>query len=205
MHQIPLRKKHIHALPRPRASIRPVVHSCETTTLQIDDGAFQVLSMISGKQMPPSIRKVLLPSLDEHLRDKPTGPEYAGPFGLADVYGAMLGVAQFALQNEGSWLFVRIPEGQTTTADVYAVPSTGRPWFLELKAVAPLSSEIPPSRPKDICENVAAQLRKGRRQVEKGLVLPPLGAPAVEVYGPQAVTSSTGGEALSVVIMRRAG
>lgn len=191
---------------RQSSDIRNLVRNADNCKLTIDPVAFEVLSTLGGKQLTPSIRGVLLNTLEEYLGGA-AGMEAGdqGPLGLGDVLGAILGIAHFAVENPNPWLFVRIPEGSEKSADVFALPAGTRdPWHLELKAVAPLSAEVPYRSVLDTCGGrISGQCNKGFDQLEGDLAAPQGLAPAVAVAGTALPTArvAPGGKALSVVVL----
>lgn len=186
-----------------RGQVQSMMRDTDRTAMRVTPAALEILSLVSGRQLLPAQRRVLLETLVQHLDDDGPRPRNAGPLSQSDILGAVLGIAHFACHNQGGWLFVRIPEGHTKSPDVFGLPPAGKPWYLELKAVAPLSSEQKPGRPLNTCKLVQNQRREGTRQLNSRLPhTVPIG-PTVIANGnrPPLVGIAKGGKSLSVVVL----
>ncbi|HEX2208579.1 MAG TPA: hypothetical protein VHG93_12910 [Longimicrobium sp.] len=103
------------------------------------------------------------------------------------------------------WLFVRIPEASVPQPDIFALTPGGQPWYLELKGVAKLASQVKTGAAMQTCGNVVSQIGKGRKQLtETTLSEPDEYAPSAGIHASAGVSSfaeKVGGVALSVVVL----
>lgn len=199
--EIPIRLAVREGFDPPGSSVRGMVTAARADKVVLTPTAAAILGLVSGKRLRKVDQRTLLDALVEHLSDPDPAAQDVGPLSRADVLGAVVGLAHFALDSGGSWLFVRIPESNQKSADIYAVPVAGEPWHLELKSTAPLSSEVAPGGVLDTCSRVHSQRRAGMDQLQATAAAPPIGAPAVRVIGRSPVGPTVGGRALSVVVL----
>lgn len=199
---VPVRWKTLPRLPANGTSVRPAVAEAVDGELDFDGGAFEALSAVSGRRLTSPQREALLPALVEHLCGPPAAPSDAGPLAGTDVLGAVLGLAHFALERPADWVFVRIPEGPTSTPDIWAAHGRCRPWNVELKGVAPLATDVRFGEVLDTCGGrVQPQVRTGRAQLEHYTPTRPVGTTRVQVVGAPAPVRDAGGRALAVSIL----
>lgn len=169
--------------------------------------ALEILSVVSGALLTSVQRRCLVPMLDELLTDPTQAPIGAGPLSQADVLGASLALAAFSLKFAPSrWTFVHIPAGRSKSPDIYAIADSGHVWFLELKAVAPLDSDVRTGAVLDTCARVSAQRSRAVTQL-RGVRRPPRAGPAVRVavQGSVARAITSDARAFVIVILPRAG
>jgi hypothetical protein len=105
--------------------------------LVLSGRALEILSVVSGALLTGVQRRSLLPALQELLSDPSFAPLGSGPLSQADVLGACLGLAFFAVHSgPRSWSFAHIPATRNKTPDIFAVADDGSVWLVELKALS---------------------------------------------------------------------
>ena len=185
MVQVPVRWNTSSPLPASNHNTRRLVANAATGSLDFDPLSFEILSLISGRRLTSAQRAALLPSLREHLAGPPGPPMDFGPLADTDVLAAVMGLAHFAVQEPADWVFVRIPEAQHSTPDVWAAHGQSAPWNIELKGSAPLSGDLALGDVLDTCRGrVFPQVSRGREQLAQPVLPSPQGTPRIRVrYG----------------------
>lgn len=205
MPAIPIR--HHEYRTRSRGQTRYLVSSAHNDVLRLSGRALEILSVVSGSFLTSVQRRALLPALEELLGDSTPAPIGAGPLSQADVLGASLGLAAFCtIFAPSRWTFVHIPSTQTKSPDIYALSDSGRAWFLELKAVAPLDSDVQSGGTLDTCMRISAQRSKALLQLDNAHT-PIRTWPAIRaaIQGSVAQAISTDARAFTIVVLPRAG
>jgi hypothetical protein len=176
--------------------------------LILSTSAMEILSIVCGMHLTRTQRQVLLPTLEELLTDTSLLPLGAGPLSQADVLGACIGLAMFALGHpRAAWSFMHIPGGRAKTPDIYAVSSDDDSvWHIELKSVAPLDSEILAGRALDTCGRIATQRRRAVLQLAN-VSTPTSAGPRIQVVGglPSQFGIPTDGRGFVITILPAAG
>lgn len=182
--------------------VREMVAGAPQQELSIDRTAVEILSRVAGATLKPAHVNVLLDIVDQQLAAVPP-PEAAnsGPLSQTDVLGAILGIAHFLLHMGGEWLFASIPYSSSSSPDLYALRPGGRPWFIELKGIAPLASSVKARAKLDVCGKVRARVADGVAQLRwyrggRG------DGPAIRVRGGLLLRDAMqGGRALSAIVL----
>ena len=206
-YELPFRVNHATTIPRrntPVREIRTMVADADRRTLSIDRTAIEVLRYVCGTWLLDAQADALLPTMDQRLRAAGRQPPPAsGPFHGTDVFGAIFGLAHFMLHHGGEWTLATIPSSSAERRpDIYALPRQGRPWFVELKGVAPQSSQIRPAKSYDTCSHVKAQVDKAVKQVAYRGVAGELASPVRFRTGIRRGTSvALGGHAIAATIL----
>lgn len=198
--RVPIKLGEFDELPLAHSRIRPTVANLGQSELRIPSEAFELLSELCGRFLRNAQRRALAPLLQEHLTDSKIRHGEYGSLSQADVLGAIVGLALWLICTPGNWMLLRIPEGAASTPDVFAVEESGAPWFVELKATAPLSSEVAKGATLDSCRRMLSQRRLGVSQLENGATVK-LSAPYLLVRNAGPKTSMLGGRALVVTTL----
>ncbi|MFY0582321.1 hypothetical protein ACN28S_55825 [Cystobacter fuscus] len=120
-------------IPSTGHGVRKFVVEAKQRILSIDPLALDILATVSGRFLTNTQRQVLTAVAHEFITDDGWVPPQSGGLSQVDIFGAVFGLAQFALMNPADWLFVRIPEGSTKSPDIYAVSGRSHPpWNLEV-------------------------------------------------------------------------
>jgi hypothetical protein len=183
------------------------VAGAHADALVLSPRALEILSIVSGMHLTSVQRRSLLPTLQDLLTYTGFAPLGAGPLSQADVLGACLGLAVFAIDHPSqSWSFMHVPSSRVKSPDIYALSTEGDSWHLELKSVAPLDAEVRPGRELDTCARIAAQRRRAVEQLEQATT-PRHQGPAIRVVqGPRArMTIPTQGRAFVISVLPGAG
>lgn len=180
MYEFALRWHVQNGLPQKRDSARTLIANAKSEMLRFSPKAAEILSYLCGSQLKRSQRQILAQTLDEHVNQHHQDPAGAGPLSQTDVFGAIIGLAQFTLTFQDNWVFVLIPaSNDRKRPDVFALSPTSDPWFIELKGVAPLGSQIPQNGDLDTCKSVHTQRNKAVEQLEDELFVPGPGVPHI--------------------------
>lgn len=169
--------------------------------------ALEILSVVSGMHLTAVQRRSLLPTLQDLLTDTGFAPLGAGPLSQADVLGACIGLAVFALDRpRQSWSFMHVPSSRVKSPDIYALSAEGDAWHLELKSVAPLDAEVRLGRELDTCARISTQRRRAIEQLGQAST-PRVWGPAIRVgQGPRATARiPTRGSAFVISVLPGAG
>lgn len=190
-------------------NVRPVVAGATPVVLEIDSTAVEILCNVCGESLREPQRRNLLPTLRDVVSNTTPQQQGTGSLSQAGELCAILGLAQFALRAPEPWLFVRIPEASVPQPDIFALTPGGQPWYLELKGVAKLASQVKTGAAMQTCGNIVSQIGKGRRQLtETTLSEPDEYAPSASIQasaGAPSFAEKVGGVALSVVVLADAG
>jgi hypothetical protein len=190
-----------------RGDARTLMSNTNESELIFSPHSLEILSVVSGAHLTPTQRRSLLPVLHELLADSSLSPFGSGPLSQADVLGACIGLAMFAINHRKQrWSFMHIPGGRVRSPDIYAVSSDNDVWHVELKAVAPLDSEIATQRRLDTCRRVAAQRTRALAQLNSAGAPWRVG-PTIKVAGGSAAPAriSTHGRAFVITVLPAAG
>lgn len=203
MVQVPVRWNTASPLPASNHNTRRLVANATAGALDFDPSSFEILSLISGRRLTSAQRAALLPSLCEHLAGPPAPPINFGPLADTDVLAAVMGLAHFAAEEPADWVFVRIPEAQHSTPDIWAAHGQSAPWNIELKGSAPLSGDLALGEVLDTCGGrVFPQVSRGREQLAHPVGPSPQGTPSIRVRSiPGFGGPTSGGLALAVSIL----
>lgn len=186
---------------------RHLVTGAHEDVLVLSSRALEILSVVSGMHLTSVQRRSLLPTLQDLLTDTGFAPLGAGPLSQADVLGACIGLAVFAVDHpRQSWSFMHVPSSRVKSPDIYALSTEGDAWHLELKSVAPLDAEVRPGRELDTCGRISAQRRRAVEQLGQAST-PRLWGPAIRVgHGPRArARIPTQGSAFVISVLPGAG
>lgn len=161
---------------------------------------------MSGALLTGVQRRSLLPVLQELLSDRSFAPLGSGPLSQADILGACLGLAFFAIDSgPRSWSFAHIPATRNKTPDIFAVADDGSVWLVELKAIAPSDAEVDHGGELDTCRRISAQRARAEQQLS-GARLPARLGPRIRIVGPRAsLAVPIDGRALVLTVIPRAG
>lgn len=169
-YDLPIRVNHTPALPGGKPAIkdiREMVRDAQPRTLSIDTTAVEVLQHVCGASLGRAQVRALLPTIRERLQARPPQPPPGtGPFSQTDVFGAIFGLVHFMLHHGDDWVLATIPSSPNQKRpDIFAVPRRGHSWLVELKGVAPQSSQIRAGVRYDTCAHLKSQLEKAVLQV----------------------------------------
>lgn len=184
--------------------VRKTVQEADPSTLTLDSAAVEILGHVTGTAMVPAQKAALLPTLQQHLCNTTPGPVGVGQLSQSGELGVIVGLTQFAIAIGGPWIFVRIPEdSKRKTPDIYAVSGPNKPWNIELKAVAPLSSGVRYGESPDVCGRVQGQRTKAWQQLETWVSSRPAGTSEASYDSGRPLLGEgvLGGKAVSVTIL----
>jgi hypothetical protein len=182
--------------------VRALVSGASTQLLSLDRAAVEILGRVAGATLRASQIDALLPSIHEQLSAVPPAPQAnSGPLSQTDVLGAILGVAHFLLHTGGDWLFASIPISNRSSPDLYAVRAGGKPWYVELKGIAPLATEVDIGTKLDVCSKVRGRVADGLLQLKHDAHSSLGSSVFVPSAKPVIAEALHGGRALSAVVL----
>lgn len=182
--------------------VRELVAGAQDTGISIDETAVEILSPLVGVTMRPSQIRAVLPAIHEQLAAMPPAPQAnTGALSQTDIFGGVLGISQFMLHTGGGWLFASIPISNSSSPDLYAIREGGKPWYVELKGIAPLSNEVAAGTKLDVCSKVTRRVAGGLEQLDESPE--PGDGPQISISSSQPVIreAKRGGRALSAIIV----